>query len=382
MHTKAQYQVGSTTITFNDAGRTGGFGSGGGSGRQIQTEIYYPTTTAGVNAVCASGSFPVIVFGHGFVMNWDAYQPFYAHWAAMGYIVCLPRTEGSLFPSPSHTDFAKDMALVAAKIQAENTLSTSLLYNHVSTSTAIAGHSMGGGCSYLSMQYQTVPITCMFTFAAAQTSPTASAAASSILVPNLLLSGSYDCVVVPDTQVLIYNSLPSSICKTQITLNKAYHCQFAAYNLNCSTGEATCFTLGGIARDTQINRALAYSDAFLNYYLKNNTASWTTFQGYYATGYGDVSSKLQSTANCALGTNTNNVDQKFSEIVYPTSFTNDIIIDQLSTSKNNFITLYNSIGEVLFYTISNQKNFHIDASSFSNGLYLLRINDRVIKLVK
>jgi len=35
----AQFQIGHTTITFNDPSRSGGFGTGGGSGRQIQTEI-------------------------------------------------------------------------------------------------------------------------------------------------------------------------------------------------------------------------------------------------------------------------------------------------------------------------------------------------------
>jgi hypothetical protein len=35
----SQYQIGHTTPIFNDPARTGGFESGGGSGRQIQTEI-------------------------------------------------------------------------------------------------------------------------------------------------------------------------------------------------------------------------------------------------------------------------------------------------------------------------------------------------------
>jgi hypothetical protein len=43
----AQFSVGHRTMTFNDPSRTGGFGSGGGAGRQIQTEIYYPAATAG-----------------------------------------------------------------------------------------------------------------------------------------------------------------------------------------------------------------------------------------------------------------------------------------------------------------------------------------------
>ena len=61
------YQTGTITLTFNDASRTGGFGSGGGAGRQIQIEVYYPATVAGSNVAVASGSFPVVVIGHGFV---------------------------------------------------------------------------------------------------------------------------------------------------------------------------------------------------------------------------------------------------------------------------------------------------------------------------
>ena len=45
----SQFAVGHTTITFNDPARTGGTGTGGGPGRQIQTEIYYPSATAGDN---------------------------------------------------------------------------------------------------------------------------------------------------------------------------------------------------------------------------------------------------------------------------------------------------------------------------------------------
>jgi len=70
---QAQFSIGHTTITFNDPNRTGGFGSGGGAGRQIQTEIYYPAAMAGDNVPVSVGEFPVVVIGHGFVMSWDAY---------------------------------------------------------------------------------------------------------------------------------------------------------------------------------------------------------------------------------------------------------------------------------------------------------------------
>ena len=61
-------QVGHATITLVDPAR---------NNRQIATEVYYPATTAGNNTPIAPGAFPLITFGHGFVMTWSAYQNFY-----------------------------------------------------------------------------------------------------------------------------------------------------------------------------------------------------------------------------------------------------------------------------------------------------------------
>ena len=94
-----QAQIGHTTITFADPSRTGGFGSGGGTGRQIQTEIYYPAATTGDDVPITGSNYPVIVFGHGFVMVWSAYQNIWEALVPQGYIVAFPRTEGGLPPS-------------------------------------------------------------------------------------------------------------------------------------------------------------------------------------------------------------------------------------------------------------------------------------------
>lgn len=112
-----QYPIGHTTITFNDPSRTGGFGSGGGAGRQIQSEIYYPATSAGENTAAATGEMPVIVFGHGFAMAWDAYKNIWEEYVPKGYILVFPRTEGGLVPAPSHENFGKDLRLVVQKMQ-------------------------------------------------------------------------------------------------------------------------------------------------------------------------------------------------------------------------------------------------------------------------
>ncbi|MEO8762240.1 MAG: hypothetical protein ABI388_11900, partial [Bacteroidia bacterium] len=100
--------IGHRTVTFNDATRTGGYGSGGGAGRQIQTEIYYPSSAAadGDSTTFAAGQYPIIIFGHGFVMAWSSYDDIWKDLVPQGYIICFPRTEGST--SPNHTDFGKD----------------------------------------------------------------------------------------------------------------------------------------------------------------------------------------------------------------------------------------------------------------------------------
>ena len=112
-------EIGHTTITFNAPARTGGFGSGGGAGRQIQSEIYYPSDIAGDDVPVANGQFPVIIFGHGFVMTWDAYENIWSELVPKGYIMVFPRTEGGF--SPSHQEFALDLSLLVGKMQDLNT---------------------------------------------------------------------------------------------------------------------------------------------------------------------------------------------------------------------------------------------------------------------
>lgn len=152
------FPVGHMSINFKDASRSGGYSiSGGiamsGTGRNIGTEVYYPATTAGNNTSVANGQFPVVVFGHGFAMTWDSYDNIYNRLASLGYIVLLPRTESSIFPTPNHADFAADLKLLATQGLQLNTTSTptalATFNGKVMQTAAIGGHSMGAGCSLL-----------------------------------------------------------------------------------------------------------------------------------------------------------------------------------------------------------------------------------------
>lgn len=270
------FPVGERTITFNDPTRSGGFGSGGGPGRQIETKIYYPATSAGSNTNVASGSFPVVVFGHGFAMAWDAYEPVYDSLAGRGFIVALPRTEGSLLPAPSHGDFGKDLALVSERMIALNVNAASPFYQKINGRRALGGHSMGGGATYLANQY-TTGVNCYFTFAAAETNPSAISAAAGMSAPSLVIAGSFDCVAPPnDNQVPIYNAISSS-CKTYVSITGGYHCQFNASNFNCNFGEGTCSPSGGISAADQLNKVRGLLIPYLTYFLKGECSAWTSF---------------------------------------------------------------------------------------------------------
>ena len=206
--------IGHSTLTFNDPNRTGGFGSGGGPGRQIQTEIYYPATTAGENTAVADGQWPVIVFGHGFAMNWDAYSNIWSALVPYGYIMAFPRTESGLFPSPSHGEFGQDIALIAQKMTDAGQNSTSIFYSKISAYACAMGHSMGGGAAVLAAAQSSL-FDAYLGLAPAETNPSAIAAAANLQIPSLILSGSNDGVTPPSQHHLpIFNAIPQE-CKQQ-----------------------------------------------------------------------------------------------------------------------------------------------------------------------
>lgn len=272
----SQFAIGHSTITFNDPLRTGGYGSGGGSGRQIQTEVYYPATVSGENTAVATGSFPVIVFGHGFAMSWDAYANMWEHLVPQGYIVVFPRTEGSLIPAPSHEDFALDLNVVDTRMQLLNTDLSSAFYGKVTDRSAIMGHSMGGGATFLAGAMNT-SVRTIIGFAPAETNPSAITAAGSVSVPALIFSGSSDGVTPPDQHhEPIYTALGSS-CKSFVSLLGGAHCYFANSNFNCDFGESTSSTGISITRATQQQLTFSFLDLWLAYYLKADCPQLAVF---------------------------------------------------------------------------------------------------------
>lgn len=355
------FQIGHTTINFTDSSR---------SNRVIATEIYYPSDIAGDNVAMTTLStvtFPVLSFGHGFVMTWDAYQNYWSFLVPNGYIMVFPKTEGSF--SPSHLDFGKDLSFVLEQMTVLGNNSASIFYNRISSMNAVMGHSMGGGASFLAVQINP-NIKTLVNFAPAETTPSAIQAAASISIPSLLFSGANDCVTPPNSnQIPMYNGLTSS-CKTLISIIGGSHCQMANSNFFCGVGESSCSPQPTITRTVQQNIINSYILPWLDFQLKGNCAQGNAFDNQLL-----VDNAITFQKNCIQ--------------------CNALIIDDLTTSHlvkiypnpaKDYIYISGEIGmryQIKIYDISARliltKEFTsdttIETSNLSKGMYTYSVQN-------
>ena len=292
-----QYLIGHRTVTFNDPARSGGLGSGGGPGRQIQTEIYYPSYTAGESTPVATyPDFPVIVFGHGFAMGWDAYQNLWEHLVPQGYVMAFVRTEGSLIPAPSHADFGADLALVVTKMLALNTTAGSPFNGRIKQRAVIMGHSMGGGATMLAAE-NNATLAGIVGLAPAETNPSAIAVCGNISVPALIFSGSSDGVTPPaEHHIPMYQGIAST-CKSFVSITGGAHCYFANSNFNCDFGESTSSQGISISRAEQHQKTFSILDPWLRYVMGPDCFALTDFHWSLNNTVGTINQTTCASAN-------------------------------------------------------------------------------------
>jgi pimeloyl-ACP methyl ester carboxylesterase len=255
----AQHEIGHVNLDYYDEVRD----------RWIDTHIYYPSTAAGDETPIASGSFPFLVYGHGFSMNYSDYDYLWEYFVPRGYILVMPATESGF--GPSHENFGRDLAFFAENFYDISLDSESYFYNAVNPECAVMGHSMGGGSSHLASSY-TDQMTCIVTFAAAETNPSAiEAAQNSVDVPVTVFYGQGDAVAPPDeNQIPIYNASNSS-CKTLINVLGGIHCYFAESQWACDFGETMSGSDAGIERDEQHNIVCDILGVYFDYELKGDS---------------------------------------------------------------------------------------------------------------
>jgi dienelactone hydrolase len=349
------YSVGVQTITFIDSSR---------SNRSIPVEIHYPATSTGNNTPIASDSFPFVVFGHGFVMTASCYYPFSDTLATRGYIFAFPTTESSF--SPSHADFAQDLIFVYNKLISENSDTSSPFYQHVIAKGAIAGHSMGGGCTVLSASYSN-PAECYFTFAEATTNPSSITAAPSMTKPYLSFAGSYDCIAPYTTNQLPTYDSSGSPCKFLIEVTGASHCQWGVSNSECSLGESLSSCANPPLSETaQISTGLSYLEPYLDYYLKNLSNAFENFDSVYTADTADVRA-----TNClAFPLGMTDVSSLHTRI-YPNPATN--MVDIQADKNISELRLIDYTGKTIIQESLNAQTTDLNVSNLAAGIYLVEM---------
>ena len=323
------FQIGHVTLQLVDSSR---------NNRQIPAEVYYPAVMAGEEVPVAPGQFPVLSFGHGFVMTVDAYTNFSDALVPGGFIFVLANTETSF--SPSHSEFALDLSFIIHAMALANTNPGSIFYGAVGQSSAVMGHSMGGGASLLAAGSDTT-ITAVVNFAAANTTPSAISASSNISIPSLLFAGSEDCVAPPSQhQEIMYDSLASS-CKTLISITGGGHCYFANDNFLCTFGENSCGPDLTITREEQQDVTFSFLIPWLNFFLKANQDSWEIFTDSLIS-----SQRIDYQQDCELTRIQEKGTGQLELKVYPVPFKDYIRVD--GNFSLRLIKIYDLSGQEVF----------------------------------
>lgn len=259
------YQIGTASYALSDPSRPG---------RVVQVKLYYPATTNGNNAPWAAGTFPLVSFGHGFSMFYTAYQNLWEYFVPRGYVMAMVDMENSVIPPPSHNNFGLDIRFAARElIQRSNTATSDPIYGKLNGKAAFMGHSMGGGSSVLGAAAEPGFPDAVVGLSAAETNPSAVAAASQVTSPFLMLAGEKDLVTPPSQhQMPIFNALASS-CKVYAEIKGGVHCYYAQPDLACDFGETTSGSQPGISRAQQQQATYDIVLPFFEWRLKGASAT-------------------------------------------------------------------------------------------------------------
>jgi dienelactone hydrolase len=347
------FNIGSTTVNFIDPDR---------NNRQVSTAIYYPATGAGNNAPVAAGEFPVVAFGHGFVMVHTAYQFLWTDLVPRGYIVAFPTTEGSF--SPSHLNFGLDLAFIINKMKQEGQNPASMFFGAVAETSAIMGHSMGGGASFLACADNSVPTT-MVTFAAANTSPSSIQAAANVNIPTLLFAGEFDCVTPPSQHQYPMYEATASQQKIIVDILGGGHCFFGDPNFFCSVGEGSCNPQPAISRQQQQAITLNFLNPYFDYMLKNEFESWLVFLDSLQTSQSIDYLIEWSTLHTQL------LKDEADFKTFPNPFRRSITVEIPSTKNFDSLVFFDINGRLIHQeAIAGRQTLEISARHWSAGVYI------------
>lgn len=266
----ATAQTGRATLSLVDPTR---------GNREIPLELYYPADQSGTDVPVADGAYPVIAFGHGFAMQPTDYGTLGDALSSAGYVVAFVGTETGF--APSHNDFGLDLLFTVATLPTLAAEPGNLLSGHVLPRRAIAGHSMGGGATWLAAAaaapLSAFALDCIVGLAPAETNPSAIAAAAYVAVPSLILSGDADAVTPPSEHHLPIHDATAAECRTFVSLLEGGHCGYADAGSLCDLGE---LFFSGLDRETHLALTTALLTAWFDFHLKDDPTAWTALEEF------------------------------------------------------------------------------------------------------
>jgi predicted dienelactone hydrolase len=351
------FQVGNISTSFTDSSR---------NNRNIPVEIYYPADTSGNNVPVTTSntnSFPVLSFGHGFVMSWDAYENIWNAVVPQGYVIVFPKTEGGT--SPSHSAFGEDLAFCIREMNRLSLEVTSPFYQRIDSMNCVMGHSMGGGAAFIAAGNHPY-IKAIATLAAAETNPSAIQSATTITSPALVLSGGNDCITPTQAhQTPMYNSL-SSACKSYISITGGSHCQMADFNFLCNFGELTCTPSPAISRADQHQVQFRYLLPWLDKELKFNCNSAIVFDSLLQQ---DSQITFQQACQPCNITGIENTFLPDEIQLYPNPAAVSIMISLNTTSKATTLEINDLNGRAIREYLLHDRVTNLDIAGLNNGYY-------------
>lgn len=352
------FAVGSTEFTWPDPSR---------NNRQIAVKAYYPAVSSGTDTAPAEGTFPSIVFGHGFVMSYTAYENLWEYYVPKGYIFLMVDMENTF--SPSHENFGRDILFTGKTFQQKSqSESTFPLYQKHSGKTGFAGHSMGGGASVLAASFEPSFPHLVVGMAPAETNPSAVAAAPAVNAPYLIFAGTSDAVTPPaEHQIPIYNALGSS-CKFLVSMNGAAHCYYANANGPCDLGETVSGGNITLTREEQQAKVNAVLEPLFAVFLKGLSAQSDAFESSL------LQSGIETTVGCGLSMDEN----AYAEIlIFPNPAKESVYIATSGASEKQ-VMLTDISGKSWIISIVNNS---VDLSGFASGMYFLKGESFQAKLI-
>ncbi len=360
------FSIGHTSTTFVDDSR---------NNREIPVEIYYPADENGDDVDVNSGCFPVISFGHGFLMNSIPYENIRETLVAEGYIMVFVDTETGI--SVNHGAYGLDLAFALDEMISLSLLFGGQFEDRICGRHIVMGHSMGGGASVLATMNSN-NISGYIGLAPAETDPSAIAAAADADVAALIFSGTSDGVTPPDQHhIPIYENFTGEAagCKTIVNITGGAHCFYANEDFICDFGETTASTGITITRAEQQEIMFDYTMLWLEHFNNGEDV-------------GVLLSNLFLDDRITFQTTCFSTDTKESFIaeldIYPNPTTGVISIDNVANDLiGKTYVVYDMLGKPVLNGLVDGAHVSVDFGSLNGGVYSLVIDGvgrRVVRL--